>query len=366
MAIIISKDGKGAKRIEETNFDYEDSLQEYIYNNPDAVPIYDIDENIRLLVIAREVSVGSGSIDAMGIDQNGDIYLIETKLFKNQDKRTVVAQVLDYGASLWKHGADFEDFLTPVEEQCQKNFELSLNEKLQEFYELETEEVAELLDNMQTNLNTGAFKFVVLMDKIEKRLKDLVLFLNQNSHFDVYAVEMEYYKHEGYEIVIPKVHGTDVKKNVASLQKSTNRKSWTKESFFEEINNNLEPDQKAAIRMLFEWAERRSDSIVYGTGMRTGSFMPKFDFMGNYSFIVCYSDGRVRLQFWEGGDSQKRLQKIIEPLRRNVSNESIFKQLEKAHSKKSHKDLPVKVVVNEVEGLIKAFDEFIDYFRLQN
>jgi RecB family endonuclease NucS len=53
--------------------------------------------------LAREFSTKSGPIDALGVDKDGELYLIETKFYKNPDKRTVVAQVLDYGASLWSN-----------------------------------------------------------------------------------------------------------------------------------------------------------------------------------------------------------------------------------------------------------------------
>ena len=110
MSLIISENGKGAQRLNPSGFDKEDYLQQYIYNNPDAVPVYEIDEDIRLLILAREFGTASGPIDALGVDQNGNIYLVETKLYKNPDKRTVVAQVLDYGASLWSSSIDFADF----------------------------------------------------------------------------------------------------------------------------------------------------------------------------------------------------------------------------------------------------------------
>jgi hypothetical protein len=50
----------------------------------------------------RAFPTNSGPIDALGINKDGEIYIIETKLYKNPDKRLVVAQVLDYGASLWQ------------------------------------------------------------------------------------------------------------------------------------------------------------------------------------------------------------------------------------------------------------------------
>ena len=116
MVIIVSKNGKNAKRIDQSNFDQEDFLQKYIYDNPDAIPMYEIEEDIRLLILAREFATASGPIDALGIDQKGNIYIIETKLYKNPDKRTVVAQVLDYGASLWRSSIDFTEFTTKLEQ----------------------------------------------------------------------------------------------------------------------------------------------------------------------------------------------------------------------------------------------------------
>ncbi len=76
MAIIISKNNQNARRIEEAKFNLEDNLQEYVINNPEIIPIYDIDYDARLFVAAREFATNSGPIDAIGFDQNGNIYVI--------------------------------------------------------------------------------------------------------------------------------------------------------------------------------------------------------------------------------------------------------------------------------------------------
>ncbi len=52
MAIIISKNGKNAQRVALSNFGLEDKLQEYIYDNPDSIPLYDIKEDTRLFIAA--------------------------------------------------------------------------------------------------------------------------------------------------------------------------------------------------------------------------------------------------------------------------------------------------------------------------
>jgi len=72
---------------------------------------------------------------------------------------------------------------------------------------------------VQRNFQDGSFKFVVLMDTLHEQLKSLILYLNQNSQFDIYAVELKYYKHEAYEIVIPRLFGSEVKKDLTSKTK---------------------------------------------------------------------------------------------------------------------------------------------------
>lgn len=216
MSLIISKNGKNAKRVNRTSFENEEELQRYIEENPESIPLYDIKEDIRLLVVAREFPTQSGPIDAIGIDKDGELYLVETKLYRNTDKRNVVAQVLDYGASLWKHSSeDWEGFREELERQTQKRWSMGLQQKLQDFFGIAEEETLTVIDNLSNNLNEGRFKFVILMDTLHDQLKDLILFINQNSKFSLFIAEMEYYKHEEYEILIPRLYGAEVKKDIA-------------------------------------------------------------------------------------------------------------------------------------------------------
>jgi len=356
MAIIISQNGKNAKRVDPSSFGMEDSLQQYIYDNPESVPVYEISEDIRLLILAREFPTNSGPIDALGVDQEGTIYVIETKLYKNPDKRLVVAQALDYGASMWRHATDFDDFTNLLETKVQQQFGMSLLEKLSEFFDLEEAGATELLQSTRNNLDAGRFKFVVLMDNLEKRLKDLIVYINQNSQFDVYAVELEYYTHDKYEIIIPKLYGAEVKKDVTSARASGQRKQWDKNSFFEEIENKLGSAEKSAVTKLFEWAEQNAESVAYGTGAQTGSFIPRFPNISQYAFIVAYSDGRIRIQFW--GYDENTLQHLFDSLKKYLTDKAIVNQLKEACDKQTHKDLPPQTVAKEADNLIKALDEF--------
>jgi hypothetical protein len=220
MSIIISKNLKNAVKLDRSSFALEDNLQQYIYDNPESIPLYDIKEDIRLLILTREFPTASGPIDAIGVDKDGELYLVETKLYKNPDKRTVVAQVLDYGASLWKTYTDFDVFISQLEIQVTKKFNKTLNERVKDFFNLQDEQINQFNENLRDNLDDGNFKFVVLMDQIHGQLKDLIIFINQNSRFNIYGVELEYYKYESFEILIPKLFGAQVKKEVGTKKLS--------------------------------------------------------------------------------------------------------------------------------------------------
>ncbi len=298
MSIIISTNGDKAVRLDKTSFDKEKFLQEYIYKNPESIPLYDIKEDIRLLVLAREFRTESGPIDAIGIDGSGELYIIETKLYTNADKRNVIAQALDYGASLWNHSNDFNEFLATLDEHTQKVFKLKTIEKIKEFFGLTDEDVQLVIEKAKSNLNDGIFHFVVLMDRVDDRLKDLIRFVNQNSQFDIYAVEFEYYKHEKQEIIIPKIFGAEVKKDIAvSSSSSGERRKWNEELLLADAKNNYSDKEYTAFKKIYDFSKEKADYVKYGTGNKYGSFNPVFEKICSRSLYTLGTDGRMSFNF---------------------------------------------------------------------
>lgn len=320
MSLIISENGRNAERLNPSSFNQEDYLQQYIYNNPDAVPVYEIDENIRLLILAREFNTESGPIDTLGVDQDGNIYLIETKLYKNPDKRKVVAQVLDYGASLWSSSLDFTNFLSQLDAHVQSQFSMTTAKKLQEFFGIEEDEAMLLIENIQENLTDGIFKFVVLMDSLHKHLKDLILFLNRNSQFDTYAVELEYYKHNQYEIIIPRMFGAEAKKDVISTKTSSNsRRRWDEASYWQEVVAKLDDNKVRALRKLYDWSVANADEIAWGTGVARGSFNPRFKHISPISFVSAFTDGSLQISYGYLPDDIALRQRLRDTLQKHIN-----------------------------------------------
>ena len=299
MPIIISKDWKNAKRLRQTTFENEEELQKYIFNNPESIPLEEIKEDVQFLVVDREFPLKEGSIDVLEVDSEGDIYIIETKLYKNPDKRFVLAQVLDYGASLWNFYEDPEKFIQKLDQRLINKTKKGLNDIIGGNFG-NTEEI---LDNIKQNMINGTFKFVILMDKVPQNLKNLILFINQNSQFNVYLVEMEYYKHEDYEILIPHVFGAESKKKVISVSR---RKKWDENSFFEDAKR--KPAFYDAVRKLYKFSQQKANEISWGTGSTTGSFNPKFHSISKRSIYTVWSDGRLTINYGWLDDNEHMIQ----------------------------------------------------------
>lgn len=337
MGIVISYKGGETQKLTQSRVQSEEYLQQYISENPECLPLDEYKDDLELLILAREFPSLSGPIDGLGIDQDGDIYIIETKLYDNPDKRYVLAQVLDYGAAMWREYEDPSEFVLQLEEAVSARFGVSFRQKIRDDFGLDDEaDVEEVLESLRNNASEGNFRFVVLMDQLQDRLKDLITFVNGNSRFDVFGVELEFYRHEDLdlEILLPSLYGAEVKKTVGSSSRSS-RRSWSKKSFFEDVEERLDPPHGDRIRELFDWATEHADRVSWGTGTRRGSFNPKFDHVSPRSVFTVYSDGELQVNFgWlnEPDDSRPYAERLRSTLEEEMEGMPVPDELPSNHS----------------------------------
>jgi hypothetical protein len=329
VSIIVSEEGENARKLEPTSIALEDYLQTYIKNNPHTIPIDEIEEDLRLLILAREFPTESGPIDAIGIDQNGSIYIIETKLAKNPDKRRVLAQALDYGAALWRSHENTDEFIAKLEQSVAKSFKTTLSEKVEDFFGNEVEDVTKLLQTIRQNLSAGDFRFVVLMDQIEDRLKNLITFVNRNSQFTIYGVEMEFYKFDKYEVLIPKLYGAEVTKEVSTPKVNGSKQQWDESSFFAKAKEQLNASIVENMQRLYQLSMKCGQ--VSWNSNQTGSFGTKFAQLNSRrSFCTLFTNGVLELNLgWHGeGEAAGAANRLREELRRlpNLDNGQNFQQ----------------------------------------
>lgn len=351
MSIIISEKGMNARKLEQTSIAQEDYLQAYIKNNPHTIPIEEIREDLRLLVLAREFPTGSGPIDALGVDQEGNIYIIETKLAKNPDKRYVLAQVLDYGAALWRTYENSDVFVERLERSVAEAFGSALGDKIREFIGGEPEDAAGLMHTVRQNLGAGDFRFVVLMDRLEDRLKDLISFVNRNSRFTIYGVEMEFYKFNEFEVLIPKLFGAEVAKEVTKPKPPREKQRWDEATFFAKVNERLSPPAVEAMHKLYEFSANYGQ--VKWNVNQTGTYCVKFtDVDSKRAFYTVYSTGVLEFNLsWHEDEKSKAVAAALRSRLRQVANLDNGKNFQLQHVSLSAEEWQPHV--NEITDAIR-------------
>ena len=302
--ILISKGGTSIVKLNPKQIGQEEFLQSYINANPEVIPLDDLKDGIRLLVLGREFPTPSGPIDLLAIDQDGELYVIETKLFKNADKRRVIAQMLDYGAALWDHPSD--EFIRNMNSVSKSQFgNMSLTERVNEFLNEDELDADHIVEQVIAHKEAGSITFIVLMDQIETRLKTLIRYVNANSKFDIFGVSLDFYEHQDTEIIIPDLYGAEVRKEIESKSSSGSQRSWDEPSFFEKARSQLNDDEVEVLSQLYSWAAQEADLVRWGKGKVNGSFGPVFPDMCARTLFAAYSDATICVHFGSPNDSEE-------------------------------------------------------------
>src|SRR3954447_1950286 len=104
--IVMQKDGPSPV-LTEMPADNEAQLQDLVKNTPDLLPIDELGMTGPLMVMGRETGLRSGAVDLVCLARSGELLVIEFKTGpQNSDFRHALAQLLDYGADLWRMTVD--------------------------------------------------------------------------------------------------------------------------------------------------------------------------------------------------------------------------------------------------------------------
>jgi hypothetical protein len=311
VAIIVKeRDGK-TQTLERMVFEgakQENFLQADIAASPEIIPLHEVKENIKTLIVGREFD----SIDVLGIDQDGEIYIFETKLYKNPTKRDVVAQALDYGASLWSRYGNgtteaISEFWAKAEQKVRGRYGVDLEEKLRDLLssidggprtEDLADEVGSLKSRVERNLREGEFVFLVLMDKLTEEIKNHIDYLNEKSRFWVLGVELEYYEYGDVHIVVPTIYGNESTEKRSQARGRSAGAVWDDARFFAVLAANVSAGAVEACRGLLDWCRTEFGRVHWTMGGQNGSFVPDLTHGGkDYSPFLVNSAGNIQVYF---------------------------------------------------------------------
>ena len=178
----------------------ERELQELVKDTPDLLPIDEFGMTGPLLVVGRETSLPSGSVDLVAITRGGEIILCEFKTGpSNPDFRSVLAQLIDYASDMWR--MSLEEFETSV---ARRYFEsdhcrdarvrgsATLDAAAYASWpDLLPEELTSCKERLGQALANGTFHFIALAQRFTPTMERSMEYLNMSmpsSRF--YAVEV--------------------------------------------------------------------------------------------------------------------------------------------------------------------------------
>ncbi len=169
----------------------ERRLQELIHGHPTCLPMDQIEPGIgRLVPVCMELPLRVGSVDNLFVTPEGNLVLVEVKLWENPEaRRKVVAQALDYATALFR--LDYNGLEAAIM-KADFNGETAPRSlySLVDGADSPTESV--FADRVARNLREGRVVVLIVGDEIRPSADELVAGLqaHANFHFTFALVEM--------------------------------------------------------------------------------------------------------------------------------------------------------------------------------
>ncbi|MCD4534260.1 endonuclease NucS [Nocardioides sp. cx-169] len=192
--ILVTGGVDGPIHLVEHPADSEHELQTVLLANPHLMPAEDLGIDDELLVVGRETTLASGSVDLLCLSKAGEVVIIEFKTGpKNPDFRHALAQVIDYGSDLWKLNGWNEFDEGVVHRHLASRYvdakfaqAATLREAAVLAWDLSEEEWEALVSRLGRVLSTGDFVFVVSAQRFTDSMHDSVRYLNETTRYGKY------------------------------------------------------------------------------------------------------------------------------------------------------------------------------------
>ena len=321
MPVFIETEPNIVKPVKELDYKEgrEEELENLVINNPKIFPIEKISGNVQWIPISKQMRllrVGNNDkvrTDTIGVDDEGNIYVIENKLDDNSDESRVSQQVRDYVHIL--RTMKWEDFLRKIEQANnsdsikEKKFNFSgksLKEILNTTKDLKgdswsLEKSVECFENIKNTFEDGKFFAIICINKISKPLRISIDGENEITDENVmsmFALEVNKFQTDKEEKII--VTNT-YPYNLSELrERKTSREKIRRGKKFDNqlaTTNSLSKSEKDFLKKYVQKLKNKSDDFKYGKG-KTSRLLPIFLINGNEkSPIAIDAQGFLSLQF---------------------------------------------------------------------
>jgi hypothetical protein len=324
MTAIWTSDGTGWKLLSPTDFPDEETLHNLIEEAPQMLPLAG---NPSIAIVGKEVQLGSGYADLVGIELTGRLVIVEIKLARNAEaRRAVVSQVLAYAAYLY--GLD----LTSLERDVlgkhlrSRGFE-SLSNAILSTYQGGEFDQDEFSNGLLESLNDGRFRVVLVLDQAPDELIRLVGYLESvTDRLLIDLVTVSSYKVGGSSVIVPQ--RVDPERQIAEPNQQPRgakaKGDWEPgaEAFVATIET-VPPAEQDKLRQLANWAinlerENLCQLTTYHAVDDRWTLLPCLR-PDNVGLVTIYNDKGGYLQFWRSV-FERRSPSVLATIERDFPN----------------------------------------------
>ena len=297
---IWTQDDGGWKLSRPEGFPDEATLHGLIEETPEMLPLSGAPP---LLILGREVPLGSGYADLVGVETSGRPVIIEVKLaYSSEARRAVVAQILAYAAHL--HGMTREQLEDRFGTSLRQRGHESIVDALRSVQEdaFDDDEFTAALDE---HLREGRFRLVFVLDTVPPELMTLVAYLEHvTDKLVIDLVAVNSFDVGGTSVVLPQ--RVTPERHEATVEKTRRRESGTLypgSELFESTISRAPPDSHESLRRLLEWARGLETSgfvnlsTYEGVGAKRYTLLPRLVDVGA-GLVTIWNDGGAYVQFW--------------------------------------------------------------------
>jgi hypothetical protein len=226
------------------------------------------------VTVGREAPLGSGFADALWVDLEGHLTVIEVKLRSNPEvRREVLAQALSYGAFL--EGMSIDEFVDSIARPFLtkthgSNIDgLNLPSAVAALADVEVDEES-FWSGLEASLARGDFRILIVVDEPHPQLRRSVAYVNRHADFELYLVEVGYFRSDdgSHEILSPRILDIPDRKPVRGSTGASSR-TWDPDAYFEQVHARS-PEVEQSLRTLYSKLDQfERDGLIelrFGSG----------------------------------------------------------------------------------------------------
>ena len=253
---IWTEGNEGWKLSRPEGFPDEKTLHGLIEATPDMLPLAGAPA---LVILGREVGLGPGSADLLGVEASGRPVIIELKLRKNAEaRRAVVAQILAYAAYL--HGMSRGQLEDRLREGLQNVGHQTILDAVTASDQEGAFEQEGFEAELDRHLSEGRFRLVFVLDDVPQELMTLVAYLEHvtDDKLAIDLVAVGAFDVNGTSVMIPQ-RVTPERHEAVAEQTRTERRRSSADTYpgadkFEALFDDAPEENRERIKSVLDWA----------------------------------------------------------------------------------------------------------------